>query len=398
MKKQMYGLCLLACLSISAFAQQNARVSSMGGTDIIPDISQIMTLNPVYMNSYKNQMQVTFNSPIIGIKSLGDVFSLGIVLNRGLLLDNSFYASAKALLPLVTNPAGSTLPIEYIPHLLLGFDFSSFQLGFDAFWEHSAYSTETIQTGTLNSKTTNDQSIDHIGAIAGCMLKLSSADLSFIAGIGRPAILGRQDNGVNVTEIKSDKGLAFRLGADLSMTMGNFYGTLGVIYDNLNYRFINATVLQPNITINTITPHIGFRGAIIDNILVVVSEKSIIRLAKTETPNNGPVTNDNSMLHTLSGGLEKQFANAWVLDSLGLRGGLSWSVYTTSSDSKATVGGTTTTINTGYVSKLGPANPYLGLGFSKKFFTLEVLLTPQDKWSGVVMGPPVSLCTATFKF
>jgi hypothetical protein len=398
MFNKIIGAASVVCLmGLSVFAQNNARVQSLGGAALIPDINQVMALNPVYMNDYKNQMQATFNTPILGIFGIGNMVSVGAVLSKGLMLDPSFYAAADGALNLITPPVGSTTAIQYVPHLLFGLDFSTFQIGLDAYVEHCGYSTKTVNSGTLNSETTNDQSITNAGAIAGFRMKLSSVNLALSMGAGMPTIYGKNNNGAIVNEIKSDKSVAVHSALDVGITAGNVLVMFGAKYNYLNYRFLVMTLLGDEFAVQNVMPFIGIKATVADNVLLVVSEQSSMKFLNTKTTNNGPINDIDTLAHIISGGLEKQFANIGILDSVGLRGGLSWTYQMSGTHSKTVVGTQTTEVNTGYLSKLGPAVPYLGFGASKGFFNLDISVNPAV-WAGVFVGPPVTTCTATFKF
>jgi hypothetical protein len=392
MKKQIFGLCIFLCVSVSVFAQENARIQAMGNSDIIPDISRTIFYNPAYMNNYKDQAQITFNSPMIGIKSIGSMFSLGLVFNQGLLIDNSFYGDAVAMLPA---PANITLPIQYNPHLLLGLDLSAVKLALDLFWERSAYSLKATTAGVTS---TDDRRINNFGVLAGATLNFSGIDWAFLAGFGIPNMDSKQDNGTTVTENKSQKGGYLRLGAEAQFGLFSLDWTLGAKYNYVSYQFINAAgVKQNDNSENVVTPYIGFKKDVLDKILLVILEKTELKFLESDNSSGSPKNSIDTVAYIWSAGLEKQFSNVWIFDSLALRGGVSDSIIYGSAHSKTTVAPNTNTTDVSYPTKLGPATPYLGIGVSKKFFCLDLVVNPAA-WAGVFVGPPVARCTATFIF
>jgi hypothetical protein len=395
MKKQIFGLCILLCASVSIFSQENARIQAMGNSDIIPDISRTIFYNPAYMNNYKDQVQVTFNSPIIGIKSVGNMFSLGLVFNQGLIIDNSFYGDAFAMLPAIPT-TGVTLPIQYNPHLLMGLDLSSVKLALDWFWERSAYSLDATTAGVSS---TDDRSINNFGVLAGATLNFSGIDWAFLAGFGIPNMDSKQNTGTPpVTESKSQKGLYLRLGAEAQFGLFSLDWTLGAKYNLVSYQFVNAAgVKQNDNTENVVIPYIGFKKELLDKILLVVLEKTELKYLESDNSSGSPKNSIDTVAYIWSAGLEKQFPNVWIFDSLALRGGISDSVVYGSTHLKTTVAPNTNTSDLSYPTKLGPAVPYLGIGVTKKFFCLDLVVNPMA-WTGVFVGPPVARCTATFIF
>jgi hypothetical protein len=381
MKKYISGLCFLLCLSVSIYAQQNARIQSMGNSDIVPDISRTIYYNPAYMNDYKNQAQVSFDSPMIGIASLGNVMSIGAILNRGLILNSSFYTAGLARLPAVTS-------MEYSPHLLLGVDLTAVKLGADIFWEHSAYS---LENSTAATTTKNNQSINHFGFLLGGNFVLSSVKLAVHAGIGFPVIDAKTEATVT-TETKSESGFSMRAGAEANAELAKLNWTLGFDWNHLAYQFSVAGTKQNNNSVNVYTPYIGLRTELVDNVLLVAMEKSQLAFVSSKSATDS-VVND-TLVHTVSCGLEKQFAKAWIFDSLALRGGLSYAITNTSTDTTRTG---SVEIKKGYVTTLGPATPYLGFGVTKSLFTFDLVVDPAV-WSGLFSGPDVARATMSVKF
>lgn len=132
-------LTLITAISVSAqFSPSNARIGSIGDIYTIEDISDVFRY-AAHMSKYTDDIQVTFSTPILGIKSMGDVISLGGYVRQGLVLDasngNNFYARGRGHVNAVgTPPEDLTNPI-YIPHALLGVNIGNFTLGFDMFLE-----------------------------------------------------------------------------------------------------------------------------------------------------------------------------------------------------------------------------------------------------------------------
>jgi hypothetical protein len=381
MKKTLTGLCIILCLSISIYAQQNARVQSMGNTDIVPDISRTIYYNPAYMNDYRNQAQISFDSPMIGIKSLSDVLSIGAILNRGLILNPIFYSDGLSLLD--SDYVSST---EYSPHILFGINMSSLKLGADIYWEHSSYSQE-ISTSTTT--TDDDRSINNFGFLLGGDFTVSSANLAIHAGMGFPVIHAKSGS-TTTTETKSDKGLSLRIGAEVQAELLKMMWTFGADWNHLSYQFNVAGTKQSDNSANVVTPYLGFKTELADKLLFVAKEK--LQLAYYNSTDADTIKYYISG-DTISCGFEKQFANAWIFDSLALRGGLEYSITYTGTDYSTA----TRETKTDYVTTYGPATPYLGFGVSKAFFTFDLVVDPAA-WAGLFNGPDVARATMSVKF
>jgi hypothetical protein len=407
MKRRVLGLLVLA-ISLCAFGQiNNARTLGLANTDITPDINRVIYVNPAFMSDYKNQLQITFNSPMIGIVKANDMISLGAILNSAPVL-KGFYGTAYPLLPNIATPANAG--IQYFPHILFGLDLSAVRLGFDIFWEHGRYTNEVVNAG---GTTTITQSINNYGLIAGADLKLGEMGLGLNFGIGFPGIYNKivpPAPAVVTTDVESDKGLFIKGGAELRLTLISLDWTVGLDLMREDYRFVDKTVVAPasgltnDISVTTLTPYIGFKKEILDKVLLVAEEKSALQYIKSVTPPAvppaaGSVENGNhQFVHTLSFGLEKMFQKVWIFDELGGRGGISWSITNTSNWNKTDAPpAPVATTDAGPVELLGPAVPYVGFGANKGVFTCDVVVNPAG-WGGVLIGPPVLRVTAGLKF
>jgi len=390
MKRLLSISLLIFTLCRIASAQDNARIQALGGSNIVPDISRAIYINPAFMNNYKNTIQASFDSPIIGVVGLNDVISIGGVFNRGLIL-NSFYANAIAQTPNI----GAT---QTIPHILFGIDLKQITLGLDLFWETSNYTSETVTPAPIVT-TDVTQSINNPGAVLGANLKLGDANVAANFGIGFPNLLNKTEitpGGTN--NYRSNKGLYLRAGAEVTLPLLASNWTFGTNWSQENYQFENnANVNQNEYDINYFQPYVGFTKDIVDKIFCVLQYKAGYTFSKTNyiVP-AGYYVSTYALAHTLLTGFEKQFQSVWIFDSVATRGGGSWTVTNSGSKTLTNTGGTTTTI--GNVTAMGNALPYLGLGASKGHFTLDVAINPAAWNNGLLAGPDVARVTGTFKF
>lgn len=412
-KKLLTSSALIGAIAMSVFAQ-NARIESLAESFMFKDMYDLYR-NPSYMNDYKDDIQVTFDTPIMGIKSFGDMISVGATFNNALMLKSNFYADAIIAvnaLPL-TDITGTT---QSAPHLLFGLDFGTFQLGLDGFIEYSkvSYHQESQNTAPATTTVTEvDKSVMNPGFQLGGDMAVSDLAFSLVFGMSFPVAKGIQTvktDGTENTNVKelSNKHIMIKTGADVDVPVAANILKIGATWVMEKYQLktettafgppISVTTTFDNIsTRNTISPYIGIRAALVENIILALQEKSDFAINDTTYEVGDNIEKGKTFTHTVSLGVEKSFARVLFFDSLTLRGGCSYPV-TNNLTYEKTVGGTITSeTKTKFVTTWGPANPVIGLGASLGVFTLDVTLNPAA-WTGVLIGPPVARCTATLAF
>jgi hypothetical protein len=411
-KRLLRSLCAVGVLSLSAFGQQqNARVAAMGGADILPDISRTLSANPALINLYKNQVQVTFNAPIFGTVSAGNVLNIGLILNRGLTL-TGFYNAAMAEINTTWGPADNPLTAtQYYPHILLGMDFSSVQLGLDLFFERSATTYDDIEAGTGN-ETKEDLSINNPGVMLGVRYATGDIELGLRIGGGFPSMNAKADYTTQLPpppatqtwKNETEKGSFLRAGGEIKMPLLSCQWTAGVDWYHEAYQFsytpAGATQkTRGNVfTNNIITPYLGFTKEIVNKVLLVVQDRSAITSASNVNDAGNVKNESTTMAHSLSAGVEQQVAGLLGFDSLGVRGGLNCVITQSSAHSENNAVTPHTKTDNGYVTSVGTVNPYVGIGVSKGAFTLDLMLAPGSWNNGLVAGPQVGRVTATCRF
>ncbi len=406
-KKSIIAIGLVA-MAVSA-QNQNARVKGLGGSDVVTDISRIATYNPVYVNDYKNQIQATWDAPIIGTKSLGDVVTVGAVLNNGLIL-SSFYTDA-APLPRI----GAATAPQYSPHVIVGLDFAPVKIGIEGFleWAWQTDHTESNPTGTALTATNNSSRISHPGFAIGAEFGADMLSIALVGGIGFPTIKGSNevtapDGAKTLSTTQSESGLSAKAGGEFGIPVNAAKFTFGAQWSLVNYQFsattAGTTTNTNKTTINTVSPYIAVQTEILDKVLLIAQEKTDIAMSKVEPVHTqGNRYNLNTdILSTISSGLEKQFASVWIFDSVGTRGGLSWSFATGFShnvDEGTTVANSINNTDAKDPVVFGPAVPYIGLGATRGAVTADLYLNPTG-WNntGLIAGPPVAKFTLSLKF
>jgi hypothetical protein len=426
MNKMFCALLAIVVLCLSAFGQQqNARVAAMGGADILPDISRIVNFNPAEINLYKNQVQATFNAPIFGTISTGNVLSVGLLLNRGLTMPSatlmgttySFYTEAVTLMNTPLNngnpanggpfPGGPDNPLtgttQYYPHILLGFDFASIQLGLDLYFERTATSFKDVAAGVT---TKEDMSINNPGVVLGARFLTGNVALGLRFGASLPTMNAQMNVSsatINQTwKAETETGSAMKATVEAQFPLLSCQWAGGVDWDNESFQFsltpngaTQKTRLDVN-NFNVITPYLGFTKEILNNVRFVVQDRSAINLMAQHNDADNVKASATVANHTISTGLEQQVAGLLGFDSLGIRGGLNCVITSTSTHYEDNTANATT--DEGMVTTVGNVVPNIGVGVSKGAFTFDLMLAPGSWNNGLVAGPQVGRVTATCRF
>jgi len=386
---------MVVVYSRAQFYPQNARMNALGGTFILEDISDIMRY-PVEMASYRNAMQATWNSAVLGVKSVGDVLSLGVVVNRGMMMDNyypnSFYQTGAAMVSVLTaqDPLIGTMdPVRAMPHVLIGADLSVVSIGIDLFWEHTGIH---FNNKTTAATTKLDAGMRNFGTIASARLNVAEIPIKAKVGVSFPGISGEFSNGTIEAKVGSDKGMFLDFGAETDIPLNDFTVTAGTDLIFENYAFTINDSANGNVFGNSKK---AFYGGIKGDVFTDAKWGAQYTFAILDS--SGTVPADTSIrhnfIHVLSCGLENSWSSVWKFDKLIFRGGLLMNITTASRSSKDGVNDVKSSSSVAY----GPVVPSIGAGVSKNFFQLDITLNP-TAWAGVVSGPQVGQVTATVTF
>lgn len=393
------AVCIMIFLAMlqgwAQFYPQNARMEALGGTFIIDDQSDILRY-PVCMDQYKNGMQATWNSAIFGVKSVGEVLSLGITANRGFMMDNSnpnnFYQTAA----MWVNALASNDPmidqiasVRAMPHILVGADLSVVTIGFDLFWEHSGlhFTNETAAADTRM-----DASINNFGTIASASFGVGSIPIMAKAGISFPGLSAKYDNETAETEVGLDKGLFLNFGGETDIPAGDFSVSAG--FDMI---FEHFAITLDNSAFDTTygNKKMAFYGGIQGDAFTNAKWGAQYTLAILDSNVTMPADTSNrwNYFHLISCGIENKWSTVWKFDDCILRGGLQLNITTTSRTGKDGVNDYKENSAVAY----NPVVPTIGGGLRKGFFQLDLTINP-TVWAGVVSGPQVGRVTATMQF
>jgi hypothetical protein len=412
--KKSAAVVALICAGVFSFSQaQNARIGAMGGASIVPDFSRTL-YNPAIMNDYKDFAEINFGSgAIMGTKSAGKAFSIGAVMNRGLML-NYFYDGAEAAInaPSASMPTASIIPntftMQYFPHILWGIDLNTVQIGFDTYleWDRATYDSLSEVPGAYQ-EVSEELTVYHPGLIAGFKFNMSSASLMLHMGGGLPTATGistrRNIAPIGTGKLETESGLFGRGGFELNIAIKKAELTIGADgrYEKFQFStlapFANAQKVRSNKTNEiTATPYLGVTAHLANDLLVVGMERSMLDIVRTENDEGTISSTAYDLRHALIGGFEKQFKKPWKFDSLALRGGVVWGATTSWITEEITIP-IVTTETSKPISTLGPAYPYLGFGVSRNFFRMDLLLNP-GSWNSAFVGPAVSRVTISLRY
>lgn len=382
-------LAFLVICSVSTVAQfypNNARMDALGETFVIKDRSDIIRY-AAYMNDYKNDVMVNFKGdPILGVKSLGDNFNLGVIANRGLMLQgSSFYTDA------VTALGNTVNPNQYIPHVLFGFNAGSFSMGLDFFFElsHASIHSETTITGAPTTVTDASRTLLNPGAIFSAKFGTEQVPVALKLGFGVPTIRGTNDvTGSPSVKIESDKGLFLDGGAEIRFPLGPVEGTGGADMLLEKYQF------KGNVNDYTGLRTAGYFGVsskvFSDGVVGLMYDFQFLRRGvDSGTPKNS----NDTLRQIISAGVENNFSQVWIFDKVAARGGLAYTYDIPLAFAKTA----NTDARTKSASKYGPLAPTVGLGVTKGPFQLDMSIN-LAAWGNLVNGPGVGQITASLDF
>lgn len=388
------GLLMVALVSVGTqaqFSQSNARMSALGGTYIMDDMTDLLRY-PAYMNSYKNNLQATFNSPIMGVLSVGDMMSIGVVANKNFVLDNSadgFYTTGNAFIVRAPLTAMTT---QKVPHLLLGFDLEAVSLGFDLFYEYASSHYKSELKAPPGTTTEISSASRNPGVIASAIFGSEDLPIAAKAGVSFPSVAGTSDDGTTKTELKSDKGLFFEAGVEATLPVADFALTVGTDLNFESYAFAVGDADPATIYGKS---RLAFFAGLEGEVLTTAKWGALATVyrSNTKTTTAADTAGSPLLIFALSGGIENAWTNVWKFDECFARGGLTFSTATPGSSSD----NTTTITKTSNQTTYAPVTPTVGAGVKKGAFQLDITINP-TAWSGLVSGPAVGVVTGTVTF
>jgi hypothetical protein len=407
-RKLSLAACVLLVGALSGFSQ-NARIGSMAGVGNVSDISWVLG-NPAYMNSYKDAVQGTIDNAasnnlrsVIGVKGLGDMWSLGLTYQNNQALAAPALASMLTLLGTTpTLPAATVTPV---PHLLGGMNLGAAKLGVDLFWERALYnSSDETQAGPspvpkVTTKITGTYT--NMGLAAGLVME---AGLPIAAHLGAslPSINGdnlvdQNDGNSTETKVTSDFSLALNVGADVTPKIGDMDWKSGINYAVVTYGRGKTvgTVKTPTNTTETTTQsgshnslhdwtlftglsqklqaqNVLLSGIITGDLTMARSRPDVITVLLYDP---GMVTT-NALSLLAQAATEKEWDHLKHLDAIQARAGLQYGV-TVNITHEA--GDTTDYLHTARLQNYANRSGFgltLGMGFTKSMFQFDLQVSP----------------------
>ena len=400
--RQVAAVSVIAFFSMvhAQYYPQNARMNALGNTWIMDDMGDVIRYG-AYVMDYQDAAQATWNNPIVGIKSIGDRFAVGVIANRGMVLDNasvnSFYQQGVAALNNSFSTIAPINSVQNVPHLLLGLDLGSIAVfGLDLFWEYaSSYYHNEITTDpsvTMDGKF----KIRNRGFILSARLgeDLIPAAVSLKAGFSRPIVSGTFDDGTNETTVTSDKGSFLTFGGEGGFTVGDFLLTAGTDLNFEKYSFETNDVAAVNeFANNRLALYGGIEGDIFTGARYGVLYTMFLYNYKTTTAATDVTAKNRLVAHSISCGIENSWRNVWIFDECLLRGGLAFTATTPVAYYKDT----TSDVRIAQQKIYSPVAPTIGVGLKKYIFQLDATLNPAA-WNGAIAGPAVGMVTVTIDF
>ena len=395
---------LMAVFSVSAqYSPTNARIRSIGDIYTVDDIGNVYRY-AAHMSKYTDDIQITFPNPILGIKSFGDMLSVGTYIRQGLVLDqqstSNFYSVGRGFLNVPLDPDLSNP--TFIPHALLGFNVGAFTLGFDLFmeWANARFDSETT-VGGVTTTVKRNTTLRNPGFIGSILLDINDLPISLKAGLAFPGISGLSETDATPptkNEYKSDKGLYIEFGGDIGLPIQSARLTLGADYIHETYAFnVNSSDPVSSFSTNRLAIFGGIQNEAFDNGLWAVLYQLKLLSHKQDFDASATADLSNSTFeHIVTAGAENGWDNVWIFDKAFLRGGVGLHITTLYGKAESE-----TTKAKAKNQKTFSAEPTVGFGLNKGQFELDmqVGLTPgAGGWEKLATGPGVSTVTGTLRF
>lgn len=387
------GLLVAVSLFSVGFAQ-NARIGALGGINIITDPANVFSL-PAYMNDYPDFVQATGGANLaasfVGIKSLSEHFSLGIIGLKNNMLDDDFYSTAITMINEATENVDLKNSMPLIPHALVGLNFGAVKIGADVYLElNKAKYTYKAEESSGDIKEVGK--VSNFGLVLNANLLFGDLCLSPIFGMSIPSAKHKLDVGDESDETKLEKGTSFKFGAEVGVPLFDIDWVAGLMFNTVRYQFVK----DGNIFIsNFVNPYLGFEYVLPGDILFVGQYDLGIEIdkVKPDVDDNPTVTKDNNISHLIAFGLEKDLVDVWIFDMLTVRGGINWVI----GDNIQVVKNDDTRERIDNSTDNSDFSPTVGLGLKKGIFTFDVV-SNLGSWAGIISGPPVVAATITLDF
>jgi hypothetical protein len=389
---------------------QNARIDALGGNFCIDDISAVQW-NPSAIVDYDDVIQGTayqdgsFGS-VIGIKSLGKNFSIGISANTPTDAQSTFYTDAKSFLDSTIDTVG-VLPEKFIPypHLITAVKLPFMTIGTELFREKTARSsniTEDSITQSVKKEVTNT------GLNLTASIMIGKLGIYPFVKFAIPVMSGiaEYNNSDSIVHSTSSSNRTIKCGMELGISPDQFNFTLGALIFTENYlfqcdRMNNERNLQNYVTSFDI--YGGITTYPSDNLIlsIVYSFNHAQYTSNTETTissakqNSNDIWLENNRFTVASCELNHEIPSFGM--NIIFRAGIYWYVSNTSLNSDFSEENYTYVENSKYPGDVSQVVPTFGIGLQKGMINFDIA-SKLAGWSGVASGMPVITGTLTLDF
>jgi hypothetical protein len=389
---------------------QNARIDALGGNFCIDDISAIQW-NPSASVYYNDIIQGTayqdgtFGS-VIGIKSIGKNFSVGISANTPADVQSTFYTDATAFLDSTIDTV-SVLPekLPPYPHLITAIKLPFMTIGTELFHEKTVRSSKVTEDSITQSV---KKEVTNTGLNLNASITVGKLGIYPFFKFAIPAMSGdaAYKNSDSTVRTRSSLSRTIKCGMELGISPSQFNFTLGALVFNETYLLQCDRVQHERISKNYITS-IDVYGGITtypsDNLLlsIVYSYNHAEYTCNTETEISSAIQTSCDLWlednHFTVASCELNHEIPSFDMSVIFRAGISWYLSNTSSNSKYSEENYNYTENIKYPGNVSQVVPTLGIGVQKGIISFDIA-SKLAGWSGIASGIPVVTGTLTLDF
>lgn len=389
---------------------QNARIDALGGNFCIDDISAIQW-NPSASLYYNDVVQGTAYQdgtfgPVIGIKSIGKNFSLGISANTPAETYSSFYTDAKEFLD-STIDTESVLPkkLPPIPHLITAIKLPFMTFGAEFFREKTERSSKYTEDSITESV---KKEIANTGLNLNASINIGKLGIYPFFKFAIPEMSGvtESNNSDSTVHVSSSSSRTMKGGMELGFSPNQIDFTIGALVFSENYVLQCDRVQNMRNSKNYVTS-IDVYGGITtyprDDLLLSIvysyTHAQIKTNTVTEINSAKQIGKDlwleNNHFAVASCEYTKEIPSFDM--SIILRTGISWYLSNTSSDSEYAEENYYYKESVKFPGDVSQVVPTIGFGVQKGIFNFDIA-SKLAGWSGVASGMPVVTGTLTLDF
>jgi hypothetical protein len=408
-KSSIFSGLLIAQFSLISNAQ-NARIDALGGNFCIDDISAIQW-NPSASVYYNDVVQGTAYQngtfgPVIGIKSIGKNFSIGLSANAPADAQSSFFTDATAFLDSTIDTVNN-LPekLPPYPHLISALQLPFMTIGTELFHEKTVRSSNITEDSITQSVR---KEVSNTGFNVNASITVGKLGIYPFFKFAIPVVSGDAtfNNSNSVVHTRSTSNRTIKCGMELGISPNRFNFTLGGLIFTETYTLQCDKIQNQRLSknyVNSIDVYGGVTTYPQDNLLlsVIYSYNHGVFTCNTETEINSAKQTGNDLWlednHFAVASCEYTKDIPSVEMSIIFRCGISWYLSNTSLDSEYSEENYYYKENVKYPGDVSQVVPTLGVGIQKGIINFDIA-SKLAGWSGVASGMPVVTGTLTLDF